>query len=753
MQSGAFPVDAPVLDIRTTVLVGGVERPYENLSWDAEITGDLPDSVAAGAGVRERTGSVTWAAQPVSTLLGGPWSRSMGWPPARGDRVEIWDHCNGVSWRRFYGRIDGNSGGLGEPITSTIVDDWDALDREAYVPTMFQSAPGRRYSAMGVGQGYLASMTPWGQVYRALESAGHGLVPPHGGAVLAASFQGAATPWAGGVDSVGGQLKTSSEHRGVQYAPAMTFGENWYEGYAPKSLTSLSVLFRYPWEDVHVAEAATASAEISVASGSAVKITASATAVTVALNGATVGSVSRERVPGTLATVGVRWAGTDLRIDVDGVRHDLTATAASPTTRELMTATVSRLSAIQVHADQTASAWHQRIASVPAAPPYEFTVSSWSFLVAPATRMIVNKSARDVLAEFSRATLHAVWLDEDGRLQIKGSDRLTRSGIDREFTTSMHVFDMQWRESWSHLRHAAKVNYLESSIVQMPFWSVTVWQPSSPTQLSAGESDVQFIEPAPDEDWLEPDFTMDNASQFKTELNWGRGSMYSATATTIGSNANESWASSWLYVSVGDVQGYTKKLTQTARSDLAAGLVLNTKTPDNDTELIPRWRDAPMPLIRARGGVQWREDSVTTAGGPSWASEYTHEMGHWGSSAAAQMLSAWLAEQIVKDEPLPIVEGVEVAYDPRTQLGDMVRVTSTYGGFSLTGLVVGIGVEVSEGHSMRLTIRITEMTDTVTTYAELEAAYAGVGENYSTLENDWSGETYADFETDPAGRQ
>lgn len=140
MQAGSL-AGGPVRSLRSYAIVNGVHRPMLDWSLDREIGSDLPTGVAGGTGVVQATGSVTWAPGTVDNGSRSPWNPGMGWVPASGDRIEIWQGDDATSWIQFTGVIDDTTGTVGGTMTSTIVDRIDDLSARADLPPLVDVMP------------------------------------------------------------------------------------------------------------------------------------------------------------------------------------------------------------------------------------------------------------------------------------------------------------------------------------------------------------------------------------------------------------------------------------------------------------------------------------------------------------------------------------------------------------------------------------------------------------------------------------
>src|SRR5690625_3767615 len=90
MLPGDFDASADVRKLVTYAIVNGVRRDIESVSFDNELSGDLPEQVVSG-GLAGGDGTVVWAAQPdVAHREVSPWHKVAGWPPSAGDRFQVY---------------------------------------------------------------------------------------------------------------------------------------------------------------------------------------------------------------------------------------------------------------------------------------------------------------------------------------------------------------------------------------------------------------------------------------------------------------------------------------------------------------------------------------------------------------------------------------------------------------------------------------------------------------------------------------
>ncbi|MFI8778217.1 hypothetical protein ACIGH6_14190 [Brachybacterium paraconglomeratum] len=732
--------------METIVRVAGVERAFTSLSWDAECAGFLPESLA-GAGVVQRSGKIRWAPQsPVALRDDTPWTRVAGWPPRRGDEVVIVDRVpGGEEWVRFTGRIDGTTGASGEATESTIVDRWDRFDREASTVPVLNRTPGVRTGFMESSGDQSTGLSPWSVPYEVMRRAGLGLLPSRKG-LLAADFQGSAYPSDGGFESAApGGVQRSTSSPSFRKHPDITLAEHWVDPAPSRSVSSLCLALRVTRGDSVFSSSPT---EVSVMLGTAtVRVWVYPSRVEVALGGSTVASVPVSWGSGDLASLALRWAGSTLVVHADGVRSTASTSQPCPGSAARVSARARRTAAFHVDLNVAASDWEDWVSRI-VPLPYELTTAPWAGYL-PAASMVVARTARAVLEDYAAATIHAIWLDEFGLLQVHSPIVLRASPVTRTFTTRTDIFSLAWAEDWGLARASVRVAYQAPAISKSEAWRVPVWTAGGSEQLSRGESVEIIMAPGSDEDWVEPDWDLYAATGEEYDPNYGARSFWSATKSGEGVQ-DGAWAVSNVDFSVERITSHVAKATATVSGSLPAGVQVHLRTPPESvpSALWVRWRNVATPLIRARALVQWMDASATESGGPDWAGMYTHEAGRFLSREGAEMLAPYLLG-ILSSAP-PSLRGIDVAYDPRVQLGDMVRVSADAQGVMVRGVVSGIHVDVSpSGHDLRLDVQVIDSQATAVEYAQLEDAWSG--STYSAFEAAWSGQDYGDFEYNPLG--
>src|SRR5699024_5187815 len=91
--------------------------------------------------------------------------------------------------------------------------------------------------------------------------------------------------------------------------------------------------------------------------------------------------------------------------------------------------------------------------------------------------------------------------------------------------------------------------------------------------------------------------------------------------------------------------------------------------------------------------------------GPSWAPDMAIDLGAWAIKGHAQLVVDWLSNRLAR--PVITLTDVEVDYDPRIQLGDVITIESlALLGMLVDVVVVGKSETHGQGASMSLTVRV-----------------------------------------------
>ena len=165
------------------------------------------------------------------------------------------------------------------------------------------------------------------------------------------------------------------------------------------------------------------------------------------------------------------------------------------------------------------------------------------------------------------------------------------------------------------------------------------------------------------------------------------------------------------------------------------------------------WRGKEANRLRAKGVFQKvdLELDPITAGPTGKTLEF--DAGIWSSvrysTEAQENLGQYLADQVAN--PDPIITGLEVTYDPRRQLGDVIRIESDLMGVSLNVLICGIHCTGEPGnYQQSLTVRVISADTTkYLTYGDFVQAFPNTLSYQAWIDLHLPADTYQDFIENP----
>lgn len=765
MQEGTL---APgVQEWRLHVEVNGVERAAESVSIDADVASDLPDQVAGVSGVSARTGTIQWAPQnPVSERPATPWTRVGAWPPQPGDRVDIWAGDENTSWKVFTGRIDTTEGDT-ESLTSKIIDATDQLDRPISLDPVAHMMPGAYDETADVARAPVTTLVqPWHAAYRAMRASGFGVSAPvqrTGAVVLDVDFQGSIWPSRGTLQS-----GTSSPE--MEWGGGYTYLSSGSVAYIPaRSTVSAGVRLWMRWAALSDRRAVSTiafsdqktirvDARLGAGSSSVVDVT------TYTGGGPDTGGTLVDSVQLTPAVSveadGSAWMEFWLPAGAGScylVASSLSVPAGSPNGGHSQPFTLSQ--SVTAGTTITSAGFAGRLtgarigllglagwnAMSSFTPPGN--VNAWGRGLVNSqyvSRTQVKRNARDLLAEIGAATLTAMWIDEHGVMQWAPTNVMYTGAPVRTFTTRDDIFELGWVESLQAARRKVYADFQGVALkVASDGYTKTLWSPDRGPDITPGVTE-DFIEVPTDQEWFGVDTSMWRASAAVDRFNARKGSFYSAVIENTNDTYNTVGAD--YSASLAQVTPRTLKLTHTNTS----GATIQSMTNPDLTAFRRTLRGFGTPIIRGQGVADLIDMEVTGATtGPSWAPDMNLDLGAWAIKDHAQAIVNWLSSRLAS--PMVTLTDVEVDYDPRIQLGDIVTIESVaLLGMSVNCVVVGKSETHGGGASMSLTVRVIGTRTLHTTYAEFEAAYTG--QQYAALQSAWSGATYSGFENSPLGR-
>lgn len=733
MQGGSL-ISNDVLSLNARITVAGVDRLHESWHISRDLVGDLPDQVAAVSGIRQATGSIVWAEQPdVTDMSANPWNTSTGWVPKTGEQVIIRVGDGITTWNQFVGVIDETTGGAGESMESSIVDYIDYLNREINHTTVFRNHPpkseGGDYLAVGMGPPYA--------VDRAMRSCGFNATPRlESGSLLSVPAQISVWPERGSI------IK-SVTHPVNHHTTWGWCVSDINTSYTPNSSATRSTPVQLT-ATIAADHAGTFTLDAVYGSDFIRLMVTPARGVIGRLNGTNVASLASMGAD-TVVTLLVKSGVWTIKTASATATGSLAVPAGSDlTVINAVADSSSRVAGLQVSKPTLAT----EFASINHTPGFNQSSLNLSGRMS-VLRSVTPRPAIDYLTEISKATLSPFWFAENGGAKMISSDLLTSSPSVQTVTTLNDITKLSWASNRLGVRSKVIVQYQDLALRQSKYSNVTLWQGSGET-LESGQDAAYFATEPADEDWAEIDTGAVASAGGITAFNQGRGSWVNAYLE----DSSGGWSDGSAYVTWDPITQITNetRLFHAVAKTLPAGRTLVLGIPDDPGYLL-RFRGMGMPILRGRGKSVWTDQrAISAIAGPSGFPELTHDAGPWLTESWTDrfpmIVADYIAGQVSVDRPT--ITGMEVIYDPRRQLGDVITISSpTYMGVELTALIVGVRNSAGDDFKQSLTVRVITAKSTFTTYAAHEAAYSDslTYEQWRLLYPDTT--TYAGFNADP----
>lgn len=707
MQSGVFS-SGGVLAFTSRVTVNGVTRSHDSWSLDREISGDLPSQVAYGAGIRQATGTIAWslpsvvAGEPAS-----PWRRNV-WVPQRGDRVVIWQGDGVSEWAQFTGVIDRTAGTVGEGFESRIIDDYDKLaapiQHEAMLAAMPPLNPGGPFRRVGLTQIYYVDRaaraggfyaTPAQAPACVLHVPGNGSLWPHQGTCVTCESHSAAypanrfAPWgfaSGDFTATYAPSSSLSASTPVQLTAviAPSHAGFWYMRAAYGS-TYVQMSVNSNWQLV---------ARIGTTQVAQFTLTSLDTVVQMLVkNGAvTLRATTGQSATGTASFSGAETMGT-ITISGDAA---------------------SAVGGMQISHPSVAQEFREQSFTRSAV----FNVADTSLMgIIPAIPAIKSQTAASLLDELSTRTLSACWIDELGVLRWwPAKSFLLRSPLG-SITTARDVFAMSWEESLQSSASTVAVEYKDPTVRISQDTTVELWRGNGGS-LSSSEEQIDFVGPGTDEAWYGVDSSLQRVSNANWDLlNAPNQSFFGAYFMRNGDVISEAGlAISATMVGLGVDRFKVRQYV----SAMPAGTTAVTRARDDLLDIWLPYRGQDLPVVRGHGLTTWEDTVYSPSQTVRRGVELVHETGVWIPPDIISRVFDYLREQTA--EPAPVIRGLEVATDPRRQVGDVTVVRSeAFLGVTLTVLIVGLTSSHTPGGSSQvLDVRVIDVDVNAQTYAQFD---------------------------------
>lgn len=724
MQPGSF-TSSDVVSLKSRVLVNGILRPHLSWSVDRELSGDLPAQVAATSGITQATGSVSWAeSSDVDSATTNPWNDSSGWLPQSGDKVEIFAGNETDEWMQFTGIIDKTTGSIGGGFQSTIIDRYDDLSNPvSHDPLLYVMppyTPGGTFRNAGLTYTYYVDLamragrfftTPGREVNSVLHVPCQGGMWPHYGELTISNTYSGATgpsnnfaPWGFSV----GDFKQI------------------YKPPAPRSLASavqLTVLVAPTHNGFYYTQVNYGTSHVRMSISASWLVTAivdGTTVFTFTLSGkgsdgpvlqllAKNGTVTVKASNGQEMSGSVPFGGSTL---MDAIRLDGDVN--------------SRVAGLQVSHPETPD---QEFIGTRFAPSATINTSDISFVGVPrAVPAMESKPGVDILQEISSAALAATWIDELGVLRWWPAIAVRGRTPSSTLTTLDDIFDLEWEDNFLGSRSNVTVKY-EDTALKLSRWQNVELAVGSGETLSSEEVSEQFFSPESNVVWAGVDYVQENTGPGK----WG---LYNAKQGTLAGmyfTLNNDEITTEYPVSIGIQKlGRTGALKMTHTAGVfPANVEAVLSTSPTDPVLKSQNRDKPLPRIAGYARAEFLEQEYTSTVPGGVGPVLVHETGKWIPGNIVPRIADFIATETAA--PKPSITGMGVAFNPRRQLGDVVRIESRkFLGVTVTALVTGVSNSASSsGFSQSLSVRIIDVDGSSMTYAEYDASLAGSNLTYT----------------------
>lgn len=740
MQAGAL-LKSDVMAYTDRVLVNGTQRPHLSWSIDRELSGDLPAQVVAVSGLTQASGSIEWSSgKDLEDGARNPWNKATGWLPARGDRVEIFTGDGLTEWKKFHGVIDRTSGNVGQGFRSTLIDDYDRLSTEVSHEALMSIMPPLAWD--GSEPYRLIGLHPLYYVDYALRMARFYATPPREpNTNLYAPLQGSLWPNYG-------FLRASGTH-GFNTVTPWGLGRRdfavTYDPIDPRPMSSRTQL------SMMIAPDHAGPVDFFIDYGSTanhLRLNVNSSRLAIAMkNGVEVCRLpmGAATVISMLCTGGVLSLQTDLGASASGT---FTNSGGSMSAIRVSASANASVAGLQVSHPQSAAAEHMSTRWVPSAVLDATSLVLTGVISAGPT--IEKRRVDDLLREINDAVLASMWIDEHGVMQWVASDTLRRRPVSRAISTKDDIFGLSWEDGLLQSSSKVTVTGKRPSITRGR-WRSLVLARGGGGSLKSGDVQEMFLEPAGDEDWVMPSFSFIEVGGSGGIWSTYNNPAYSATGlyyTADGGTTDVAGLSCTITTEqIGLQKCLVKYVAGTWPSDVEGVIGTSPTAPG----LWPKNRNQDLPRLIGRGRIQWTEESVSVTGVGGPGPEMVHDAGVWANRTDSTNMLSSLAEYLAGQTsvPQPVITGLEIVYDPRLQLGDVVSVESPdLMGVELAALVIGISESAGGTFSQSLSVRIISATSTFTTYAELNDSLPGTSLTYAQ----WQAlgplpQTYAQFNT------
>lgn len=743
------------------VTLNGVPQDVVSVSVSRELSSSLPAQVTSASGLTAATGSVEWAVgDDVERRSAHPWDGN-DFPPKPADAVVVFMGYGDILDRQLTGVADSSNGSIASgSVSSDLVDRIDKLNQPVTFPAHLATFPPHAENGAFLPVGNEPTYT----TDRVLRACGFNATPPMStSCVLSVPFMGSAWPERGTVTASGqnGYPSFPPSHTTTQWGVGTNSCDASYTPDLSKAGGNGKIdrAFQITFKVRNTTgTASTAYARAYWGTDYLQFAVSSSRILTAQINKGTTVTVctmtAADAATADVFTMRVEPSGTFTILANNGATVSGTATlSAAMTTTNMLSARVATphltgvtLGGLQMNFGSTSVYNSAQTATL--------TPAAYSFSL-PAFPRIDNRVALDVLKEQAAAECAAMWIDEQGVFRWVNRDVLTGAAPVATLTALDDILDIGWESDAQGIRSKVLLNYREAAISRSDVSNQSAWQGSGQS-LEAGQTNVEFVEPGADIDWIGVDESMPKVTTtagWPSKFNKGHGSWYGGVEVN---DTTERWAhltNPGFGVTLEKVGSFVYKITTIAGTP-EAGYNIDLRAVDDPTSSVVRKsrRNMELPVLRAKTIVEWTDKRVTAAQvGPPDAAALEHGVGPWvQDSTALTTLADWLALQV--SAPKPVLRDLSVIPDFARKLGDIVWIEDPDNmRVRLRVLVTKISNTVADG-SADQTIggTILEVQGYGPTNKQLDTHSASrTNASFTTL---WADATNAALDANPLGR-
>lgn len=724
MRDGDWPRGLSVVEVSARAVIGGVTYEAESVSIDREIPSTMPAQTMTTGGYSPARARLTIINGPGVAVAGNrAWSSRL---PVPGESAQLFVVHEGQSIQLFRGLVDEVSGSAtSQAIDVTLVDETDRLNQDFSNRAMAAVLAPTSTTGTGVER-YVDLHTTW-LVDRALRNCGYYATPDRMGyCFLDVPFQGSAWPAVGSVDRA---QRTPTEVSAPYWgsAGANIFTRSIYARYFPDFAQwgGRDGTMNYPLEFVF---------GIGSNHGGSGRIWCEwpdGTKVGVAITGSR-SVVAQFQWPGqdwttilskTEASLGGRWnyvsvrftpdsehkAVTEIRTDTGGYARRTGSSLPYRSYNGPMESIVvnmpdNPIRGLQIGAPGNPSGLEKFTPSAVLSPPVPYTNIH-------GTPEINGESSLELLKEWSQAEATAMWLDEDGVFRWVNRERFIDGPIVWEGDSLNDLLEVEWSHDLQGAARRAIVKYKEMAIQRTRRSRIKVWEGSGDT-MEFGDTMEDIITSPDDEIWIDVDSSPQEYQAETTKQTFAQalGSWWGYVAYDKDGKVHDNTEWVGYKAAIELIANSVWKITQTWNGNAPQGVEhIKLSTQAGNTALPAQWWDQNLPLLRARIRMVMADAQVSLTGsGNRSHPDLIHEAGWWlQRKEQARSLAGWMASRL--RSPLPVIEEIEIAPDPRLQLGDKIRLTdSDRLGMMVTGVITRLSHSIADAsHEMTVGLLVT----------------------------------------------